>query len=258
MTAPWRQGSPSEPFLPSRPQRCCMPRAGRRSVGSHGDHDDEAHKYAVGSLVEFNPGPHAGRQSRTLYHRSLTFLPKEPRNLVPIKSARDGHERIANESQLWLIAARDWPAALVRGADSRGWRLTSDLPTVERQSARPSLFQLENARSKSVDSSMMGPGGDSPDSGLLVQRARKVACARERGRRLAGSSTSSMIWPVLGARERGRSPELPMRVRKRSLQIAASSDPILRSRPRRQLFFISGSAPSFHENHIPTVQRIEA
>ena len=60
----------------------------------------KAHKYAVGSLVEFNPGPHQGEAKPGPY-TVVRHLPSEGTgNQYRIKSARDGHERMASESQL--------------------------------------------------------------------------------------------------------------------------------------------------------------
>jgi hypothetical protein len=59
-----------------------------------------AHKYAVGSFVEFKPGPYMGEAKPGSY-TVVRHLPSEGAgNQYRIKSSRDGHERIANESQL--------------------------------------------------------------------------------------------------------------------------------------------------------------
>ena len=60
----------------------------------------KAHKYAVGSLVEFKPGPYMGEAKPGPY-TVVRHLPSEGAgNQYRIKSARDGHERIVSESQL--------------------------------------------------------------------------------------------------------------------------------------------------------------
>lgn len=62
------------------------------------------HKFAVGQMVDFLPGPGDGNVPRGKY-RIQRLQPSETRdNQYRVKHAVDGHERVVSESNL---AARD-------------------------------------------------------------------------------------------------------------------------------------------------------
>ena len=60
----------------------------------------QAHKYAVGKIVQFTPGAFDQNGRRGNY-RVVRHLPAEGAdNQYRIKSSLDGHERVVRESQL--------------------------------------------------------------------------------------------------------------------------------------------------------------
>jgi hypothetical protein len=58
------------------------------------------HKFTVGQMVEFLPGPRDGNVPRGKY-KVQRLLPSETKDLqYRVKHAVDGHERVVAESQL--------------------------------------------------------------------------------------------------------------------------------------------------------------
>ena len=58
------------------------------------------HSFALGQLLEFNPGKFDGTASRGTY-TVVRLLPNDGRDReYRVKSVRDGHERVVRESQL--------------------------------------------------------------------------------------------------------------------------------------------------------------